>query len=96
MPLAPHHRCRLASLSEGRIDPKDGSLQCAYHGWGFDGQGNCTAIPQITDPTTHAAACRNKKTAAQAHPTQVLSYDVAEQWRGYRVLVCIPVSNCHT
>lgn len=24
---------RLAHLSEGRIDPRDGTLMCSYHGW---------------------------------------------------------------
>ncbi|CAI0557940.1 unnamed protein product [Linum tenue] len=40
--MCPH---RLAPLSEGRIDPS-GRLQCAYHGWCFDGNGNCKLIPQ--------------------------------------------------
>lgn len=43
-------RCphRMASLSEGRLTG-DGQLQCAYHGWTFEGQsGTCTWIPQIS------------------------------------------------
>ncbi|KAL5834106.1 hypothetical protein ACOSQ3_017780 [Xanthoceras sorbifolium] len=36
---------RLAPLSEGRID-KLGRLQCAYHGWCFNGSGSCNLIPQ--------------------------------------------------
>lgn len=46
-------RCshRLAPLSEGRIvqDGKggDAEIECAYHGWGFDGCGKCTRIPQL-------------------------------------------------
>ncbi|KAL6850024.1 hypothetical protein ACP4OV_020651 [Aristida adscensionis] len=36
---------RLAPLSEGRIDGK-GRLQCAYHGWCYDGVGACKFIPQ--------------------------------------------------
>ena len=42
-------RCphRAAALSEGRMTP-DGQLQCAYHGWSFDGEsGMCTNIPQV-------------------------------------------------
>lgn len=42
-------RCphRAAALSEGRMTP-DGQLQCAYHGWSFDGEsGICTNIPQV-------------------------------------------------
>ncbi|CAI0444898.1 unnamed protein product [Linum tenue] len=40
--MCPH---RLAPLSEGRIDPS-GRLQCVYHGWCFDGSGDCKLIPQ--------------------------------------------------
>ncbi|KAK9091085.1 hypothetical protein Sjap_024262 [Stephania japonica] len=36
---------RLAPLSEGRID-QWGRLQCVYHGWCFDGAGDCKFIPQ--------------------------------------------------
>ena len=41
-------RCphRLAPLSEGRIDSQTGHLECCYHGWQFDADGACTAIPQ--------------------------------------------------
>jgi phenylpropionate dioxygenase-like ring-hydroxylating dioxygenase large terminal subunit len=38
---------RLAPLSEGRIEPRTGHLQCAYHGWEFDQDGTCTKIPQV-------------------------------------------------
>lgn len=40
--LCPH---RLAPLSEGRID-QWGRLQCVYHGWCFNGSGDCKFIPQ--------------------------------------------------
>lgn len=36
---------RLAPLSEGRID-QWGRLQCVYHGWCFNGTGDCKLIPQ--------------------------------------------------
>ena len=36
---------RLAKLSEGQI--VDGSLECLYHGWQFDGEGKCVKIPQV-------------------------------------------------
>lgn len=36
---------RLAPLSEGRID-QWGRLQCVYHGWCFNGSGECKFIPQ--------------------------------------------------
>lgn len=41
----PHRRL---PLSMGRIT-EDGYLQCAYHGWCFDGEtGQCTAIPNLS------------------------------------------------
>lgn len=38
-------RCphRNVPLSHGSVE--DGELRCAYHGWRFDGQGGCRAIP---------------------------------------------------
>ncbi|MBA0708411.1 hypothetical protein Golax_023539, partial [Gossypium laxum] len=36
---------RLAPLSDGRID-QWGRLQCVYHGWCFNGNGDCKLIPQ--------------------------------------------------
>ncbi|CAN8284188.1 unnamed protein product [Cochlearia groenlandica] len=40
-------RCphRLAKLSEGQIT--DGKLECLYHGWQFQGNGQCVKIPQL-------------------------------------------------
>ncbi|KAL7571570.1 hypothetical protein ACA910_020985 [Epithemia clementina (nom. ined.)] len=45
-------RCphKAAALSQGRVT-STGKLQCAYHGWSFDGKsGACVEIPQILDP----------------------------------------------
>jgi len=41
-------RCchRRVPLSLGRLT-RDGTLQCAYHGWCYDGSGRCVAIPQL-------------------------------------------------
>jgi phenylpropionate dioxygenase-like ring-hydroxylating dioxygenase large terminal subunit len=38
-------RCphRLVALSEGTV--RDGTLECPYHGWRFDHQGHCVAMP---------------------------------------------------
>lgn len=53
-------RCphRGAQLSLGRVVGND--LQCAYHGWRFNGQGGCTAIPAQPGftPTDSHSACR--------------------------------------
>ena len=37
---------RLAPLSEGRVDPLSGCIECPYHGQQFDGKGKCKLIPQ--------------------------------------------------
>lgn len=62
---------RLAPLSEGRIH-EDGSLQCSYHGWCFDGAGGCKSIPQIGDPKAHATACSSGRSAVAVFPCQEL------------------------
>ncbi|MCB9556308.1 MAG: aromatic ring-hydroxylating dioxygenase subunit alpha [Deltaproteobacteria bacterium] len=43
-------RCphRNVPLSLGRV-AESGNLQCAYHGWQFDGQGRCQLIPGLLD-----------------------------------------------
>ena len=45
--VCPH---RLVPLSEGRING-EGLLECPYHGWSFDGEGHCRAIPQAPEDT---------------------------------------------
>ncbi|XP_020091815.1 protochlorophyllide-dependent translocon component 52, chloroplastic-like isoform X1 [Ananas comosus] len=61
-------RCphRLAPLSEGRIDPR-GRLQCVYHGWCFDGSGNCKYIPQA--PSSGPQVHLNTKACAAVYPS---------------------------
>ncbi|KAJ0982710.1 hypothetical protein J5N97_010965 [Dioscorea zingiberensis] len=63
-------RCphRLAPLSEGRID-QWGRLQCVYHGWCFDGSGDCKYIPQAPPdgPPVHTF----KKACAAVYPSIV-------------------------
>ncbi|CAN1229901.1 Protochlorophyllide-dependent translocon component 52, chloroplastic [Linum grandiflorum] len=71
--MCPH---RLAPLSEGRIDQL-GRLQCVYHGWCFDGSGNCKLIPQapLDGPPVHT----NKKACVAAYPT-VLHHEIVWFW----------------
>ena len=38
---------RQAPLSEGRVDPSSGCLECPYHGVQFNGVGECSKIPQL-------------------------------------------------
>lgn len=46
-----HDACphRMAPLSQGRVDPKTGCIECAYHGWQFDPCGKLASLPQIDD-----------------------------------------------
>ncbi|XP_061356102.1 protochlorophyllide-dependent translocon component 52, chloroplastic [Gastrolobium bilobum] len=59
---------RLAPLSEGRID-QWGRLQCVYHGWCFNGSGECKFIPQAPPegPPIHTF----KKACVAAYPSTV-------------------------
>ncbi|KAM6581726.1 hypothetical protein CsatA_005500 [Cannabis sativa] len=59
---------RLAPLSEGRID-QWGRLQCVYHGWCFNGSGNCNFIPQAPPdgPPVHTS----KKACVSVYPSTV-------------------------
>lgn len=47
-PVAADDRCchRSARLSKGTVI--DGNIRCPYHGWAFNGQGNCVNVPQLT------------------------------------------------
>ena len=60
-------RCphRNVPLSLGRVQP-DGTLQCAYHGWRFDGTGRCTAIPARGVPPAAGSSARD----AEARPVR--------------------------
>lgn len=42
-------RCphRLVKLSDGQI--VDNNIECAYHGWRFDGEGKCSFVPYLTE-----------------------------------------------
>ncbi|BAT73643.1 hypothetical protein LR48_Vigan01g050000 [Vigna angularis] len=59
---------RLAPLSEGRID-QWGRLQCVYHGWCFNGKGECKFIPQAPPdgPPIHTS----KKACVASYPSSV-------------------------
>ena len=75
--ICPH---RLVPLSQGRINGQ-GELECPYHGWCFNGEGRCTAIPQA-DPgaslDTGRSRCRSYATAEAQGLLFVFSGDPAE------------------
>ncbi len=58
---------RGTALSLGRV--VDGQIMCPYHGWRYDGDGRCTLIPQLADPTRVPAKAR------------VAAYQVVERHR---------------
>ncbi|MFN3361654.1 MAG: Rieske 2Fe-2S domain-containing protein [Pseudanabaenaceae cyanobacterium] len=62
-------RCphRLATLSEGRIN-EEGYLECPYHGWAFDGKGDCQRIPQQREG---GDAHRSQRACAQVYAAVV-------------------------
>lgn len=68
--VCPH---RLVPLSEGRLEPSLGRLQCAYHGWEFDGNGSCVRIPQLNsiEPTDSSKTTASNRSCATAFPVQV-------------------------
>ncbi|KDP42103.1 hypothetical protein JCGZ_01891 [Jatropha curcas] len=67
---------RLAPLSEGRID-QWGRLQCVYHGWCFNGSGDCKFIPQAPPdgPPVHAS----KRACVAVYPS-TLHHDIVWFW----------------
>ena len=67
-------RCchRSAQLSLGKV--KDGNIACPYHGWEFDGSGQCQLVPQLPDKPISSRNC-------------VQAFAVAERY-GY-VWVCL-------
>ncbi|KAA3471664.1 Pheophorbide a oxygenase [Gossypium australe] len=67
---------RLAPLSEGRID-QWGRLQCVYHGWCFNGNGDCKIIPQapLDGPPVHTL----KKACVAVYPS-VVQHDIVWVW----------------
>ena len=68
-----HAFCRLAPLSQGRIEPSEGTRQCSYHGWRFSGSGRAAASPQAAhdSPAVEETACSSKRSCAATYPTQV-------------------------
>jgi phenylpropionate dioxygenase-like ring-hydroxylating dioxygenase large terminal subunit len=53
-------RCshRNLALSLGRLH-LDGCIECAYHGWRFDGAGRCTLVPGLRGPASDRAGARD-------------------------------------
>jgi phenylpropionate dioxygenase-like ring-hydroxylating dioxygenase large terminal subunit len=65
--VCPH---RLVPLSEGRVNRDSNSLQCSYHGWEFNSQGNCIRIPQAS-PEIEQSALSSKRSCVASYPVHV-------------------------
>jgi len=102
-----HDRCahRGASLSYGRVEER--GIACAYHGWLYDTQGNCLAIPA---ELAESDFCRTVK--HRAYPVQKLAglywayfgpdpapvipkYDVWARTDGWHWLRALPQLDCN-
>lgn len=57
---------RGAALSLGCVLPS-GELQCGYHGWRYDREGNCTVAPQRPDLAGHLRARIQKYNAVERY-----------------------------
>ncbi|NER51141.1 MAG: Rieske 2Fe-2S domain-containing protein [Symploca sp. SIO1A3] len=69
--LCPH---RAAKLSDGQI--MDGKIECLYHGWQFNTDGQCLHIPQLpTDAKMTARACVRDFTVVERQ-------GIVWMWRG--------------
>lgn len=63
---------RKVPLSEGRVEG-DGSLLCSYHGWRFDSDGACVAVPQIDNKGSEMERMKqNPKSKCNSFPTKII------------------------
>ena len=63
-------------LSEGRVE-SNGELLCSYHAWTFNGEGECTSIPQTL--TKEKEKTLLPKACVKSYPVQV-SQDLIWVW----------------
>lgn len=61
---------RLVPLSEGRINRASNSLQCSYHGWEFNSNGDCIRIPQAA-PDIEQTAMSSKRSCVASYPVHI-------------------------
>jgi phenylpropionate dioxygenase-like ring-hydroxylating dioxygenase large terminal subunit len=63
----PHRGAKL-SLGRIEVDAQGGSrLECAYHGWQFDGTGHCALVPALPAFTPPPAHCAKTYSAYEAY-----------------------------
>lgn len=68
---------RLVPLSEGRVE-SDGSLLCSYHGWRFNGEGECIGLPQSTENEFNKVKS-NPRSQCNSFPVKIVN-DVLWVW----------------
>ena len=74
----PHRGAKL-SLGRLEVDAQGASsLECAYHGWQFDGTGHCTLVPALPSFAPPPAHCANTFTAHEAYGLVWVQLDAAQ------------------
>lgn len=48
-----------------------GHLECAYHGWEFNAEGQCVAVPQARDKEQETRACSSRRACLENYPCAV-------------------------
>jgi len=61
---------KLAPLSLGKVT-KEGDLMCRYHGYCFNGEGECTRLPMAVTESSEATARRLPQSKVTSYPTQI-------------------------
>jgi phenylpropionate dioxygenase-like ring-hydroxylating dioxygenase large terminal subunit len=74
----PHRGAKL-SLGRVEVDAQGvSSLECAYHGWQFDGTGHCTLVPALPSFAPPPAHCAKTFTAHEAYGLVWVQLDAAQ------------------
>jgi phenylpropionate dioxygenase-like ring-hydroxylating dioxygenase large terminal subunit len=74
----PHRGAKL-SLGRVEVDAQGASsLECAYHGWQFDGTGHCTLVPALPSFAPPPAHCAKTFTAHEAYGLVWVQLDAAQ------------------
>ena len=74
----PHRGAKL-SLGRIEVDAKGASrLECAYHGWQFDGTGHCALVPALPDFVPPPAHCAKAFRAHEAYGLVWVQLDAAQ------------------
>ena len=81
---------RLVPLSEGRLSD-DGHLECPYHGWRFEGSGQCTLIPQAAKGSAPPRAARCNSLATRSAQDLLFVFSGTPELAATRPLPLVPL-----